>query len=544
MYESHFQFQTRPFVAAPQVENYVPVTAMEQARQSLIRCVERAEGPGLIVGPAGSGKSLLCQLLADHFRHRQFQVAMLSSARLSTRRALLQNILFELHLPYRGMEEGELRLSLIDHLEPRGSGMAGLLLIVDEAHSLPLRLLEEIRLISNFIRDGQPRVRLILAGSAELEERLASPKLESLQQRIAARCYLQPFNRDETVHFIRQQIQRAGGDENLITPAALKAVYSATEGIPRLVNQVCDHALVLSAVGGHSQIGAEAIEEAWADLQQLPAPWHQTSKRENVASATVIEFGQLPDDEAPKYATSAEAPPEDEIQPRYELSELSAEQRAGENLDRIDRGLGALDSADGIEFGTLGDLYEDAQEFEPVGDAQTQVELTFLTPANPFGDGFDEEEIVIDHYANMAANHVSDLIDQQDGTFEIADQIMELSRRAAISARPAEEVPIASAAELAAEFNEPASYDPVLPEADDSDSLRVHVESSAEFAAFNPASDPVLPEDASVSRRDMPRHTGGTARTQRSPPAKAQRSPPAKTQRREYRTLFSTLRNR
>ena len=174
MYESHFQFQTRPFIAAPQVENYVPVPPMEQARQTLIRCVERAEGPGLVVGPAGSGKSLLCQLLAEHFRREQFQVALLSSARLSTRRALLQNILFELHLPYRGMEEGELRLSLIDHLEPRGSGMAGLLLLVDEAHTLPLRLLEEIRLVSNFIRDGQPRVRLILAGSAQLEERLAS----------------------------------------------------------------------------------------------------------------------------------------------------------------------------------------------------------------------------------------------------------------------------------------------------------------------------------------------------------------------------------
>src|SRR5437762_6521831 len=166
MYESYFQLQRRPFVAAPLAQNYVPSAAIEQARQTLVRCVERAEGPALIVGPAGSGKSLLCQLLALHFREQHFQVAMLASARLSTRRALLQNILFELHLPYRGMEEGELRLSLIDHLEPRGSGLAGLLLVVDEAHTLPLRLLEEIRLISNFIRDSQPRVRLVLAGSA------------------------------------------------------------------------------------------------------------------------------------------------------------------------------------------------------------------------------------------------------------------------------------------------------------------------------------------------------------------------------------------
>lgn len=501
MYESHFQFHTRPFVAAPQAKHYVPTTALEHARQTLIRCVERAEGPGLVVGPAGTGKTLLCQLLADHFRRQQFQVAMLASARVSTRRALLQNILFELHLPYRGMEEGELRLSLIDHLEPRGSGMAGLLLVVDEAHALPLKLLEEIRLISNFIRDGQPRVRLILVGSAELEERLASHKLESLQQRIAARCYLQPMNREETSFYIREQIQRAGGSESLFTADALKAVFTATDGVQRLVNQVCDHALVLSGLGGHSQISLEAIEEAWSDLQQLPAPWHQTSRKEEAAPTAAVEFGQLHDDDA-------EAPfQSSETQASRNLQKSSAEVRVGENLDRIDCGLGALDTAEGIEFGTLGEMYEDAVEFEPVGDAATQVELTFTTPANPFGEGFDEEEIVIDHYANLAASFQPDLLDQQDNTREVAAQILDLAQQTA----------------------KVAALDPVLPEVETSEPLRVHIESAVELEGFNPANDPVLPEEASVTRHDEPRRPlGGKSRPKR----------------REYRTLFSTLRNR
>ncbi|MFN0019900.1 MAG: ExeA family protein [Pirellulaceae bacterium] len=523
MYESHFQFHSRPFTAAPQPLRYVPIAAMELARQTLIRCVERAEGPGLVVGPAGSGKSLLCQLVADFSRRQHFQVAVLASARISTRRALLQNILFELHLPYRGMEEGELRLSLVDHLEPRGGGLAGLLLVVDEAHTLPLKLLEEIRLISNFIRDGQPRVRLILAGSAQLEERLANPKLESLQQRIAARCYLQPMNREDTAFYIRQQIQNVGGNDALFTSDALKAVYTATDGVPRLVNQVCDHALILSALGGHSQIGPEAIEEAWSDLQQLPAPWHQTSRKESAAPAAVVEFGQLQDDEgiaeevveiereASGWATSATTTQRDEIQPSYDYRETQAELRIGENLNCLNSGLGALDSAEGIEFGTFGDLYEDAVEFEPVGDAGTQVELTFSTPANPFGDGFDEEEIVVDHYANLAANYVSDMLDHQDGTREIAEQIVELARQTSTAAQSAA----------------------ILPEADFSEPLRVHVESQGENVhesdAFDPASDPVLPEETSVARRNEPRRPlGGTARPKR----------------REYRTLFSTLRNR
>src|SRR5207244_2142982 len=119
--------------------------------------------------------------------------------------ALLQNILFELKLPYRDMDEGELRLSLVDHLEPRSGGPDGLLLLVDEAHMLPLRLLEEIRLLTNVVRDGQTRVRLVLAGGMALEERLTSPKLESLHQRIAARCYLQSLRRDETIYYVQEQ---------------------------------------------------------------------------------------------------------------------------------------------------------------------------------------------------------------------------------------------------------------------------------------------------------------------------------------------------
>jgi len=180
---------------------------------------------------------------------------------------LLQNILFELKLPYRDIDEGELRLSLLDHLEPRSGGSDGLLLIVDEAHTLPLRLLEEIRLLTNIARDGHTRVRLVLTGSLALEERLASPKLESFHQRIVARCYLQPLTRQETMEYLQSHIRRCGGSvDSLFTSEAQSAVHTATDGIPRLINQLCDHALMLAALGGHRQLDAAGIEEAWADL--------------------------------------------------------------------------------------------------------------------------------------------------------------------------------------------------------------------------------------------------------------------------------------
>ena len=277
MYEAFFHLRSRAFAAAPSPERFFSSAASQSARATLGRIIERGEGSGVIIGPSGSGKTLLCQRLAADLCDRM-TVALLTSGRICTRRALLQAILYELRLPYRGMEEGELRLSLIDHISPDGGDHPGLLLIVDEAHTLPWRLLEELRMISNLVRDGQPRVRILLAGGPQLEERLANPKLDSFSQRIAARCYLGLLTRDETAQFVRHQISVSGGEpDRVFEGAAYEAIYAATDGVPRLVNQLCDHALVLAVLAECRPVGAAVVEEAWSDLQQLPSPWQMTT---------------------------------------------------------------------------------------------------------------------------------------------------------------------------------------------------------------------------------------------------------------------------
>src|SRR5262249_30876280 len=158
-------------------------------------------------------------------------------------------ILYELGLPYRGMDEGELRLSLVDHLEPGADNNEGLLLLIDEAHTLPWRLLEEVRMITNVVRNGQPRVRVVLAGNAALEERFASPKLNSFSQRLAARCYLEALDCAETLEYVRAQISSSGAaTDKFFGEDALRSVYRASDGIPRLINQICDHALILAGL--------------------------------------------------------------------------------------------------------------------------------------------------------------------------------------------------------------------------------------------------------------------------------------------------------
>lgn len=394
MYEAFFKLRSRPFVAAPQTNRYFPATVIENARAALGRAIERGEGAGLIVGPAGTGKSLLCQMLAEEFSDR-FAVALLASGRIGTRQALLQAILYELGLPYRGLDEGELRLSLLDHLEPKPEGHAGLLLIIDEAHTLSWRLLEEVRMLTNLVRNGQPRVRVVLAGSPLLEERFASPRMSSFSQRLAARCYLESLDSTETAEYVRVQISSVGGDaRQIFHDDALRSIFRATDGVPRLINQVCDHALILSGLGGLRRLTSEAIDEAWADLQQLPAPW--TAPLKNESASPIVEFGGLDDiDDEPREAIPFRAPAVRQLQ----VSEPD------EQLDAIAEQLSTIDEA-----------------FHPAGAIGTEVEIDFPEFGDPFGEEFAEEEVVLERYASdremfAEAPRVSSWEGKQIGSF-------------------------------------------------------------------------------------------------------------------------------
>ena len=137
MYEQYFDLTGRPFGSAPNAGCWFPAEAIEQARLMLTQSISLAGGVGLVVGPPGTGKSLLLERLAADFG-TAFQVVTLASTRLCSRRALLQNILFELRRPYRGLEEGELRLDLIEHLRTVQDGARCVLLLVDEAHAIGL----------------------------------------------------------------------------------------------------------------------------------------------------------------------------------------------------------------------------------------------------------------------------------------------------------------------------------------------------------------------------------------------------------------------
>jgi type II secretory pathway predicted ATPase ExeA len=367
----------RVFPSYPQVARYFPASSIEDARQRLGRAIERGDGPGLVIGGPGTGKSLLLQVLASQY-HERFDVVLPACARLCTRRALIQAILFELGLPYRVRDEGDLRLSLLDHLLSREECPTGLLLLVDEAQTLSPALLDELRVLTNLVRGGTPRVRLVLAGSSVLEECFAHPELESFSQRLSARCYLGPFGREETAQFVRAQVAASSASpDEIFANDAWEAIFEATDGVPRLINQLCDRALVEACATNRSRIDRRIIQAAWADIQQLPTPW-DTPAPTTAPSAPlqVVEFGDLADepipDRIPDDLLLVERSDDDEL--------LDAEQT---ELDEVDD-----------------------EVITKFSDPATERSISIATSTatfdsgNPFAEEFDEEEVVLDNFAS------------------------------------------------------------------------------------------------------------------------------------------------
>lgn len=295
MYESQFLLKRRPFAAIPDPRCFLAAESIQAALDELVVCVEQGQGVSVVSAPAGVGKTLLCERLGLELRDR-FEVVLLRHASFLTRKALLQTILAELDHVYRRHDEQELRLELIPAIQGLKPAREALLLICDEAHMLSEDLLEELRILADLAEHGSPLVRLVLVGQSGLEETLAKPGLEALNQRIRAHICLDAFDRAATIDYIDYRITWAGGrTDEVFAPDALELIYQASQGVPRCINQLCDHALLLAYVAEEKPVSADTIREALQDLRQLPLHWNEglltadTSERDDTSFELMLE---------------------------------------------------------------------------------------------------------------------------------------------------------------------------------------------------------------------------------------------------------------
>ena len=274
MYEEFFGLQRRPFSATPDAHCFVPLESHQGALDALAVSCERGQGIGVLTGEAGLGKSLVGLRLAFEMQPT-FATAFLGHSAYATRRALLQAILFELNRPYDRKAEQELRLDLAAALKSLRSEKQGFVLIVDEAHRLSLPLLDEIRLLALQASDGEPLVRVVLIGNRDLEERLAAPELAAFNQRVCCQVDLSPLTQAESQEYLSSNLEFAGADvEEIFNEDALTFLAKAADGVPRCLNHLADHALLLAYVTERRPISVEVVREALDDLKQLPLHWN------------------------------------------------------------------------------------------------------------------------------------------------------------------------------------------------------------------------------------------------------------------------------
>jgi general secretion pathway protein A len=263
MYEAFFKLARNPFNPTPDPVCFVPTKRHNEALAALYHGVRQHKGFVVLTGEVGTGKTLLLRCLLGLLKEsKDVAYAYLFNGRLSPTE-FLQYILSDFGLPANGKSKYELLLDLGRFLTSRGSMGMTTILIVDEAHHLSADILEEVRLLSNLETTDDKLLQIVLVGQPELDLKLDSFELRQLKQRIAVRTQLGALDADETKRYIEQRLQIAG-EEPLSSPlfseAAISAVYRYSRGLPRLINTICENALIAAYARRLLSVTPEIIE--------------------------------------------------------------------------------------------------------------------------------------------------------------------------------------------------------------------------------------------------------------------------------------------
>jgi general secretion pathway protein A len=217
----------------------------------------------------------MLECLRDHLTAHQTPFAFLFNSRL-TPDQFFEMIAYDFDLQCSRTSKTEVLMALNTLLMERANNNQTTVLIVDEAQNLDWAVLEEIRLLGNLENRRGKMLQIILSGQPELGKRLEEREYRQLKQRIALRCQLRPFTVEETAQYVAARLARAGlRDQSVFTAEVLREVHHRTQGIPRLINAVCDNLLLTSFAMEKRQASLEMLEEVSKDLH-LEWPGSQT----------------------------------------------------------------------------------------------------------------------------------------------------------------------------------------------------------------------------------------------------------------------------
>jgi general secretion pathway protein A len=267
MYEQYYGLKQKPFDITPDPRFLYMSEQHREAYAHLTYALNESKGFTVITGEVGTGKTTLIQMLLSRLDGHT-RTAHLFNPKLSTR-DFLKYICHDLGLKTEGLTtKGELLTLLHNFLLECYARKERVILIIDEAQTLSANLLEEVRLLTNLETPKSKLLQVILMGQPELDKILADQRFRQLKQRISVRYYLKPLNRKETKEYIEKRLKVAGArDCNLFEDSAIREIHRRSNGIPRLINVLCDNALVTGFVEEKPIIDKGIIREVAKDME-------------------------------------------------------------------------------------------------------------------------------------------------------------------------------------------------------------------------------------------------------------------------------------
>jgi general secretion pathway protein A len=268
MYSKHFGLVELPFSVTPDPRFSYTNSLYREAFATLRYGIETRKGFIVITGEAGTGKTTLLRRLMRSVEATT-HTAFIFNTHLSFTE-LLRLVLNNLGVPNSARDKQTLMAQLNDYLIEQLHKDHIVSLLIDEAQELSDEMLEELRLLSNLETDSAKLIQIVLMGQPELEQKLDQPQLRQLKQRVAVRCRLAPLRSDEVAPYINSRLQTVGyKGKELFDLGSVQKIALYSKGIPRLVNVICDNALLIAYATSKSTVSAKIIDDVARDLQLI-----------------------------------------------------------------------------------------------------------------------------------------------------------------------------------------------------------------------------------------------------------------------------------